>query len=73
MNEIETADLGDFILELKAHGYTILVVEHHMDLIMKICDEIVVLNFGKKIAQGAPEEVSRDEAVLEAYLGSDDE
>jgi branched-chain amino acid transport system ATP-binding protein len=44
-----------------------------MDLIMKICDEIVVLNFGKKIAQGAPEEVSRDEAVLEAYLGSDDE
>jgi branched-chain amino acid transport system permease protein len=69
MNEIETAALGDFILELKERGYTILVVEHHMDLIMKICDEIVVLNFGSKIAQGAPEEVSRNEAVLEAYLG----
>jgi branched-chain amino acid transport system permease protein len=73
MNEIETATLGDFILELKAHGYTILVVEHHMDLIMKICDKIVVLNFGKKIAEGQPEAVSRDEAVLEAYLGKDDE
>jgi branched-chain amino acid transport system permease protein len=73
MNEIETATLGDFILELKAHGYTILVVEHHMDLIMKICDRIVVLNFGKKIAEGQPEAVSRDEAVLEAYLGKDDE
>jgi branched-chain amino acid transport system permease protein len=73
MNEIETATLGDFILELKGHGYTILVVEHHMDLIMKICDKIVVLNFGKKIAEGQPEAVSRDEAVLEAYLGRDDE
>jgi branched-chain amino acid transport system permease protein len=69
MNEIETATLGDFILELKARGYTILVVEHHMDLIMKICDKIVVLNFGKKIAEGRPEAVARDEAVLEAYLG----
>jgi branched-chain amino acid transport system permease protein len=69
MNGIETAALGDFILDLKRHGYTILVVEHHMDLIMKICDEIVVLNFGKKIAEGAPEAVARNEAVLEAYLG----
>ena len=69
MNEIETAALGEFILELKRRGYTLLVVEHHMDLIMRICDEIVVLNFGKKIAQGSPEKVARDEAVLEAYLG----
>jgi branched-chain amino acid transport system permease protein len=69
MNEIETAALGDFILELQGHGVTILVVEHHMDLIMKICDEIVVLNFGRKIAEGPPQAVARDEAVLEAYLG----
>jgi len=69
MNETETERLGLFIGELKRHGYTILVVEHHMDLVMSVCDEIVVLNFGRKIAQGAPSVVSRDEAVLEAYLG----
>jgi ABC-type branched-subunit amino acid transport system ATPase component len=69
MNEVETAALGDFIVDLKRHGVTILVVEHHMDLIMEVCDEIVVLNFGRKIAQGAPQAVARDEAVLEAYLG----
>jgi branched-chain amino acid transport system permease protein len=69
MNERETEALGEFIVELKSHGCSLLVVEHHMDLIMRICDEIVVLNFGKKIAQGSPEKVGRDEAVLEAYLG----
>ena len=71
MNDVETARLGQFILELKRHGYTLLVVEHHMDLIMRICDDILVLNFGRRIAQGAPAEVARDERVLEAYLGRD--
>ncbi len=71
MNEVETERLGRFILDLRGHGCTLLVVEHHMDLIMKVCDEIVVLNFGRRIAQGAPAQVSRDDQVLEAYLGRD--
>jgi len=69
MNEAETERLADFIAGLKTKGYTILVIEHHMDLIMKICDELIVFNFGKQIAQGTPAEISRNEAVVEAYLG----
>jgi branched-chain amino acid transport system permease protein len=69
MNDVETGRLGGLIMDLKARGYTLIVVEHHMDLIMAICDEIVVLNFGRKIAQGSPLDVSRDDQVLEAYLG----
>ena len=71
MNDVETASLGRFLVDLKARGVTLIVVEHHMDLIMGVCDHIAVLNFGKTIAEGAPSEVSADEQVLEAYLGRD--
>jgi branched-chain amino acid transport system permease protein len=71
MNEAETASLGRFLLELKAHGYTLIVVEHHMDLIMAVCDRVTVLSFGRVIAEGAPFEVSANRQVREAYLGSD--
>jgi len=71
MNEVETSRLGRFLLELKDHGYTLVVVEHHMDLIMGVCERIAVLNFGRVIALGTPTEISGNDQVLEAYLGRD--
>ncbi|BBH64700.1 ABC transporter ATP-binding protein [Actinoplanes sp. OR16] len=59
--------LGELI---KNAGTTVLLVEHHMDLVMSVCDEILVLDFGKPIALGTPSEISTNERVTEAYLGT---
>jgi len=70
MNREETADMARFILDVQeAFGTTILLVEHDMHMVMDICSQIIVLNFGQQIAKGTPQEVAQDQAVIDAYLG----
>lgn len=69
LNAAETATVGEQLKMLRAIGHTILLVEHDMDLVMTIADQVVVLDSGKCIAAGSPEEVRRNPLVLEAYLG----
>lgn len=73
MNESETDDLFDLIKKVQKRGVTVLLIEHDMPFVMKLCDRIAVLNFGKKLAEGTPEEIQNNQAVIEAYLGSEEE
>ena len=70
MNPSETAELMGFIRTLRDDGITVVVIEHDMKFMMNLCDRIVVINYGKKLAEGTPAEVTRNEQVIEAYLGT---
>jgi branched-chain amino acid transport system ATP-binding protein len=73
MNDSETHDLHRLILAIRESGVTVLLIEHDMSLVMNVCDRLVVLNFGRKIAEGTPEEIRGNPEVIEAYLGKEED
>jgi branched-chain amino acid transport system ATP-binding protein len=74
MNPQETLELTDFIKQTRdKYDLSVLMIEHHMDLVMRISERIYVLDFGKLIAEGTPGEVQNNQRVIDAYLGVSDD
>lgn len=73
LNHSETQEMSELLRKVKAQGISVLVVEHDMDLVMSICDSIIVINQGEKIAEGTPTEIQKNKEVISAYLGEEDE
>lgn len=73
MNEKETGELISLIQHIKEKQITVLLIEHDMPLVMKVCDRLAVLNFGKCIARGTPEEIQQNPEVIAAYLGQEED
>lgn len=72
LNSQETLGLAELIRRIRDQGITVVLVEHDMELVMDICDRIVVLNLGQKLAEGTPREIQDNPEVIAAYLGDDD-
>ena len=73
MNESETEELRLLIQKIQALGKTVVLIEHDMHLVMNVCERLVILNFGRKIAEGIPEEIRENKDVIEAYLGKEED
>lgn len=70
LNPVESASVAGLIRTLRAEGLTVIVVEHDMRFVMALCDRVTVLNFGRRLAEGTPDEVTANPDVIEAYLGT---
>lgn len=73
MNPEETTEMMSLISKIREKGTTVLMIEHDMKAVMGLCDRIVILNYGKKLAEGSPHEIKENKEVIEAYLGREDD
>ena len=73
LNALEKRDLADLISRIAEMGITVLLVEHDMSLVMRVAERVVVLEYGRKIAEGTPDEIRQNERVIRAYLGDQEQ